>query len=364
MKKLTAFLLITALLALPVFAQKGRSFAGIDQLQSPQGPPPMGIIIHGGAGVIERGSMTPEKEAAYRAELQKALLAGWKVLQDGGTSLDAVQASITIMEDSPLFNAGKGAVFNAEGKNELDSAIMDGKTLKAGAVAGLHHIKNPILLARAVMDKSPHVMMIGDGAEKFAQENGFELVPEKYFWTQERWDGYLKVKKEQEEKAKQPAGAKPVSMVESSKDRNRYGTVGAAALDKFGNLAAGTSTGGITYKKYGRVGDAPIIGAGTLANNNTLAISATGDGEYFIRLGVARDISAMMEYQARPIQDAADTVMQKKLTALGGSGGMIGIDRFGNMAISFNSKGMYRAYIDKDGKPVIAIYKDEQPAIK
>jgi beta-aspartyl-peptidase (threonine type) len=362
MKKFTAFLLISVLLALPIFAQKGQAFPGVKQLQSPQGPPPVGIIIHGGAGVIERGSLTPEKEAAYKAELEKALMAGWKVLQSGGTSLDAVQASITVMEDSPLFNAGKGAVFNSEGKNELDSSIMDGKTLKAGAVAGLHHIKNPILLARAVMDRSPHVMMIGDGAEKFAVEQKFELVPEKYFWTQERWDGYLKVKKEQEEKARQTPASKPVSLVESGKDQNRYGTVGAAALDKFGNLAAGTSTGGITYKRYGRVGDAPIIGAGTYANNNTLAISATGDGEYFIRLGVARDISALMEYQARPIQDAADTVIQKKLTALGGSGGIIGIDKFGNMAISFNSKGMYRGYIDKDGKPVIAIYKDDPPA--
>jgi len=357
MKKITAFLLITGLLVMPLFAQKGQSFPGVKQLQSPQNPP-LGIIIHGGAGVIERGSLTPEKEAAYKAKLEEALLAGWKVLKDGGTSLDAVQSVIMILEDSPLFNAGKGAVFNAEGKNELDASIMDGKTLKAGAVAGLHHVKNPILLARAVMDRSPHVMMAGDGAEKFAAEQKIELVPEKYFWTQERWDGYLKVKKEQEEKAKQ---AKPVSMLESGKDRNRYGTVGAAALDKFGNLAAGTSTGGMTYKRYGRVGDSPIIGAGTYANNNTCAISATGDGEYFIRLSVARDISALMEYQARPVQDAVDIVIQKKLAALGGTGGVIAIDKFGNMGISFNSSGMYRGYIDKDGKPVIAIYKDSVP---
>lgn len=355
MKKFTALLLITVLFVLPVFAQKGQPFPGVKQLQSPQDPP-LGIIIHGGAGVIERGSLTPEKEAAYKAKLEEALMAGWKILQAGGTSLDAVQAAIIVMEDSPLFNAGKGAVFNAEGKNELDSSIMDGKTLKAGAAAGLHHVKNPILLARAVMDKSPHVMMIGDGAEKFAAEQKIELVPEKYFWTQERWDGYLKVKKEQEEKAKQTS--KPVSMIESGKDQNRFGTVGAAAVDKFGNLAAGTSTGGMTYKRYGRVGDAPIIGAGTYANNNSCAISATGDGEYFIRLGVARDISALMEYQARPIQDAADAVIQKKLQALGGTGGVIAIDKYGNMGISFNSKGMYRGYIDKDGKPVTAIYKD------
>lgn len=359
MKKITALLLVITLFALPVFAQKGQAFPGIKQLQSPPGPPPMGIIIHGGAGVIERGSLTPEKEAAYKAKLEEALLAGWKILQDGGTSLDAVQSAIVIMEDSPLFNAGKGAVFNADGKNELDSAIMDGKTLKAGAAAGLRTVKNPILLARTIMDKSPHVMMISDGAEKFAKEQNLEIVPEKYFWTQERWDGYLKVKKEREEKAKQPVG-KPgtVSMTESSKDENKFGTVGAAALDKNGNLAAGTSTGGMTYKRYGRVGDVPIIGAGTYANNSTVAISATGDGEYFIRLGVARDISALMEYQARPVQNAADEVIQKKLTALGGTGGVISIDRFGNMGISFNSSGMYRGYIDKDGKVVTAIYKN------
>ncbi len=353
MKKITAFLLLATLLVMPLFAQKGSQFPGVKQLQSPQNPP-LGIIIHGGAGVIERGSLTPEKEAAYKAKLEEALLAGWKILQDGGSSLDAVQAAIVILEDSPLFNAGKGAVFNAEGKNELDTSIMDGKTLKAGAAAGLHHVKNPILLARAVMDKSPHVMMVGDGAEKFAAEQKIELVPEKYFWTQERWDGYLKVKKEMEEKAKQ----KSVSMTEAEKDRNRFGTVGAAALDKAGNLAAGTSTGGMTYKRFGRVGDSPIIGAGTYANNNTCAISATGDGEYFIRLGVARDISAMMEYQARPIQDAADNVIQKKLAALGGTGGVIAIDKFGNMGISFNSAGMYRAYIDREGKPVVKIYKE------
>lgn len=359
MKKIIAFLLLVTLFSVPALAQKGQAFPGVKQLQSPQGPPPMGIVIHGGAGVIERGSLTPEKEAAYKAKLEEALKAGWKILQDGGTSLDAVQAAIVIMEDSPLFNAGKGAVFNADGKNELDSAIMDGKTLKAGAAAGLRTVKNPILLARAIMDKSPHVMMISDGAEKFAKEQGIEIVPEKYFWTQERWDGYLKVKKEQEEKAKQPAG-KPgtVSMTESQKDENRFGTVGAAALDKNGNLAAGTSTGGMTYKRFGRVGDVPIIGAGTYANNNTLAISATGDGEYFIRLGVARDISALMEYQARPIQNAADDVIQRKLTALGGTGGVVSIDKHGNMGISFNSKGMYRGYIDKDGKAVTAIYKD------
>ncbi len=354
MKKIIAFLLITAMFVLPAFAQKGQSFPGVKQLQSPQNPP-TGIIIHGGAGVIERGSLTPEKEAAYKAKLEEALLAGWKILKDGGTSLDAVQAAITLMEDSPLFNAGKGAVFNADGKNELDSSIMDGKTLKAGAAAGLHHVKNPIILARAVMERSPHVMMVGDGAEKFAAEQKIEMVPEKYFWTQERWDSYLKEKKKREAAAKE---AKPVSLARPEKDQDRYGTVGAAALDKAGNLAAGTSTGGMTYKRYGRVGDSPIIGAGTYANNSTCAISATGDGEYFIRLGVARDISALMEYQAKPIQDAVDIVIQRKLQALGGTGGVVAIDKYGNMGISFNSSGMYRGYIDLNGKPVIAIYKD------
>ena len=375
MKNVLSLLLIVVFFFLPITAQK-RGGAEIKQLQSPQNPR-LGFVIHGGAGVIKRGSMSPEKEAEYKKKLEEAVLAGYKALQDGKNGLDAVEIAIRMLEDSPLFNAGKGAVFTADGKNELDASIMDGKTLKAGAVAGLHHVKNPITLARAVMEKSPHVMMVGDGAEKFAKEQNIELVPEKYFWTQERWDSLQRIIKQEKEKEKAAKESKKVSeaipnskfKIQNSKlagattasERelayNKFGTVGAVALDKDGNLAAGTSTGGMTYKKFGRVGDAPIIGAGTYASNETCAVSATGWGEFFIRLGVARDISAQMEYRGQTVQQAADTVLNK-VKALGGDGGVIAIDKFGNIGISFNSEGMYRAYINSDGKPVIEIYKD------
>lgn len=364
MNRILAFLLLIATTAFPVatFAQKG-SFGEFKQLQSPQNPR-LGFMIHGGAGVIKRGSLTPEKEKEFRAALEKAVLAGYSALKDGRSSLDAVEIAIRLLEDNPLFNAGKGAVFTNDGKNELDASIMDGKTLAAGAVAGLRRVKNPITLARAVMEKSPHVMMTGDGAERFAREQKIEIVDEKYFWTQHRWDALQKVlREEKEEEEKRGTGEKGKSQSGTldsrlpTPDSNRFGTVGAVALDRAGNLAAGTSTGGMTNKKYGRVGDAPIIGAGTYANNNTCAVSATGWGEYFIRLGVARDIAAMMEYQAAPVQTAADRVIQK-LQKLGGDGGIIAMDRSGNMAVSFNSEGMYRAYIGMDGRPVIQIYKD------
>jgi beta-aspartyl-peptidase (threonine type) len=359
MKKILSLVLAILLLNLPVTALAQQKVAppGIKQLSSPQNPR-LGFVIHGGAGVIRRGDLSPEKEAEYRKKLEEVVLAGYKLLQNGGTSLDAVEAAIKMMEDSPLFNAGKGAVFTADGQNELDSSIMDGKTLKAGAVAGLHHIKNPISLARLVMDKSPHVMMVGDGAEKFAKEQGVELVPQSYFYTEDRWKSLQKIKEEEKRKAEAEKAGKKISLVEAAKDQNRFGTVGAVALDKNGDLAAGTSTGGMTNKKFGRVGDAPIIGAGTYANNNSCAVSATGWGEYFIRLSVARDIAAQMEYTGKPIQNAADAVIQKKLQDLGGDGGIIAIDKFGNIGISFNSQGMYRAYINADGKPVVEIYKN------
>lgn len=359
MKKTLSFLFIFVFLSLPLAssAQKG-SFAEIKQLQSPQNPR-LGFVIHGGAGVIRRGDLSPEREKEYRAKLEEAVMAGYKALQDGKSSLDAVQTAINILEDSPLFNAGKGAVFNADGKNELDAAVMDGKTLNAGAVAGLHHVKNPINLARAVMEKSEHVMMIGEGAEKFAKEQNIEMVPEKYFWTQDRWNALQKIIKQEQERQKSKNGDKKVSGINWREEpSNKFGTVGAVALDKNGNLAAGTSTGGMTYKKYGRVGDVPIIGAGTYANNSTCAVSATGWGEYFIRLGVARDISSLMEYRALPIQQAVDLVIKEKLQKLGGDGGVIAIDSFGNIGISFNSEGMYRAYVNSEGKPVVEIYKD------
>ena len=359
MKKIFASLLILTALPLSSFvtAQKA-AFPSLQQLQSPQDPR-LGFIIHGGAGVITKGSLTPEREKEYTDKLKEAVLAGYKALQEGKSSLDAVETAIKILEDSPLFNAGKGAVFTNDGKNELDASIMFGKTQAAGAVAGLHRVKNPITLARAVMEKSEHVMMVGDGAEKFAAEQKVELVDPKYFWTQHRWDALQQVLKEEAEKKKAEA-AKPGSAVAERAKRlpeNRFGTVGAVALDKDGNLAAGTSTGGMTNKKYGRVGDAPIIGAGTYANNETCAVSATGWGEYFIRLGVARDICAQIEYRAMPIQKAADVVIKQKLQKLGGDGGVIAMDRFGNMGISFNSEGMYRAYINSKGEPVVEIYE-------
>lgn len=339
----------------------GQKSAGteIKQLQGPQSPR-LGFIIHGGAGVITRGSLTPEREKEFRLKLEEAVLAGYNALQAGKSSLDAVEIAIRIMEDSPLFNAGKGAVFTNDGKNELDASIMDGKTLAAGSVAGLGRVKNPITLARAVMEKSEHVMMIGVGAEKFAELHKIELVDSKYFWTQHRWDALQQILKE--EKAKEAQGPKSkaqnltLDVGHGTLDYNRFGTVGAVALDKNGNLSAGTSTGGMTNKKFGRVGDAPIIGAGTYANNETCAVSATGWGEYFIRLSVARDICSMMEYRALPIQRASDIVIKQKLQKLGGDGGIIGMDKFGNIGISFNSEGMYRAYINAEGKPVVEIY--------
>lgn len=321
----------------------------IKQLQSPQNPR-IGFIIHGGAGVIKKGSLTAEQEAEYRAKLTEALTAGYKALQDGKSSLDAVEIAIRILEDSPMFNAGKGAVFTNDGKNELDSSIMDGKTLAAGAAAAVHKVKNPITLARAIMEKSPHVMMVGDGAEKFAKEQSIELVEEKYFWTQRRWDDLQK--ELEKDKAKVKGEKAAIKTVDS-----KYGTVGAVALDRKGNIAAGTSTGGMTNKRYGRVGDSPIIGAGTYANNDTCGVSATGWGEYFMRVGVARDISAMMEYRAMTVQAAADAVMAK-VKKLGGDGGVVAMDKFGNMAVSFNSEGMYRAYINGEGRPIVEIYKD------
>ncbi len=356
MKKKIIGLILFVLAILPSAGVAQRpTFPGVKQLQSPQNPK-LGFMIHGGAGVITKGSLSPEREREYRVKLEEALMAGYKALQDGRSGLDAVEIAIRILEDSPLFNAGKGAVFTADGKNELDASIMNGKTLAAGAVAGLHRVKNPITLARAVMEKSPHVMMAGSGAEKFAAEQKIQMVEEKYFWTQPRWDALQRILKQEKEKLADPA--KKVSLIEAEKPENKFGTVGAVALDKNGDLAAGTSTGGMTNKKYGRIGDAPIIGAGTYADNNSCAVSATGWGEFFIRLGVARDISAIMEYQAQTVQLAADRVIKQKLQKLGGDGGIIAIDKFGNMAISFNSEGMYRAYINSEGKPVVEIYQN------
>ena len=308
------------------------------------------LVMHGGAGTITRQSMTPETEKQYRETLEQAMRAGHAVLMKGGSSLDAVETSIRILEDSPLFNAGKGAVFTHEGKNELDAAIMDGKTMKAGAVAGVTIVKNPISAARAVMEKSPHVMMTGHGAELFATKMGLEIVDPSYFWTERRW------KSLQNELMKEQKG-EPHSEFAIPEEK-KYGTVGCLALDKNGNLAAGTSTGGTTNKQYGRVGDTPIIGAGTYAANDSVAVSATGTGEFFIRWTVAYDIAALVKYKGMTVQQAGDEVIHKKLEAVKGDGGCIILDRAGNFAMPFNTEGMYRGWIGEDGAPHVLIYKD------
>lgn len=315
------------------------------------------LVIHGGAGTILKSQMTPEKEKLYTQGLDDALQAGNEVLSKGGTALDAVTASIKVLEDNPLFNAGKGAVFTNEGKNEMDAAIMDGKTLKAGAVASVTTIKNPITAARAVMDKSEHVMMVGNGAEKFALQSGCAIVDPSYFFTQERWNSLQKIKAEDSTKAILDHDSSKALLKQPGNYDYKYGTVGCVALDMYGNLAAGTSTGGMTNKKYGRVGDAPLIGAGTYANNATCAISCTGWGEFYIRLVMAKSISDRMELAHESLNDASNEMIMKQLGKLGGDGGMIAVDKDGNIAMPFNTEGMYRAYITSDGKKEIKIYK-------
>ena len=315
------------------------------------------MVIHGGAGTLTRKNMSVEKEAAYRAALTLALQTGYKTLKAGKTSLDAVEATIHVMEDSPLFNAGKGAVFTHDGKNEMDAAIMEGKTMMAGSVAGVTTIKNPISAARAVMEKSEHVMMVGQGAEAFAKQAGITIVDPKYFYTKERWDGLQQAIKEDSTKAVLDHGSKKSMKLGSKNHDFKFGTVGAVALDQAGNLAAGTSTGGMTNKKYGRVGDAPIIGAGTYANNATAGISCTGWGEFYIRNVVAHDISAMMEYKNLSLADAAAAAIEK-VGKMGGDGGLIALDAKGHVAMPFNTEGMYRGTVTEDGKIEILIYKN------
>ncbi|MBS0026721.1 isoaspartyl peptidase/L-asparaginase family protein [Chitinophaga sp. 22321] len=314
------------------------------------------LVIHGGAGTILKKNMTPEKEAAYKASLKQALTTGYRILQSGGSSLDAVEATVKVLENDSLFNAGKGAVFTHEGRNELDAAIMNGKTRAAGAVAGVTTVKNPVSAARAVMEKSEHVMMVGPGAEKFAKEAGLEIVDPSYFRTESRWKDLQKALHEDSvAAAKSNAYTNPGKFGIKNKDY-KFGTVGAVALDQQGNLAAATSTGGMTDKKYGRIGDSPIIGAGTYANNQTAAISCTGWGEYYIRNVVAYDLSALIEYKGLSVQQAGNAVI-KKVGDMGGDGGLIALDKKGNMTMSFNTEGMYRGAITKDGKIEVEIYK-------
>lgn len=312
------------------------------------------LVVHGGAGTITRANLSPELEKQYREKMTEAMRAGHAILAKGGTSIDAVEATIRILEDSPLFNAGKGAVFTHEGRNEMDAAFMDGKTKKAGAVAAVTIVRNPISAARAVMEKSPHVMMAGRGAELFATKMGLEIVDPSYFWTERRWKA-LQDELLREQKAEE---TKKSSALTFPDGEHKFGTVGAVALDRNGNLAAGTSTGGMTNKQFGRIGDSPIIGAGTYAENESCAVSGTGHGEFFIRWTVAYDIAALMKYRGMSVADAANEVVNGKLTAAKGTGGVIALDAKGNFAMPFNTEGMYRGWIGEDGEAHVSIYKD------
>ena len=345
------------------------------------------IIIHGGAGTILKKNMTDSLEAAYKAKLTEAIQTGYEILKNGGSSLEAVQRTINVMEDSPLFNSAKGAVFNHEGKNELDASIMDGATLNAGAIAGVTRIKNPINLAYEVMTNSEHVLLSGKGAETFAAEKGIEQVDPSYFFTQNRYDALQRIlKREQKDSINKlslgksttySAGTttsyrdKPEPITSRSSNKvtafydsfiqdEKFGTVGCVALDKNGNLAAGTSTGGMTNKRYNRIGDSPIIGSGTYANNATCGVSSTGWGEYFIRGQVAYDISAQMEYAGKRLNQATHNVIQEKLTQLGGTGGVVALDHYGNPSMEFNTEGMYRAYMNDKGELTLGIYKKDE----
>ncbi len=309
------------------------------------------MVIHGGAGTITKESMTLEKEKAYREKLSEALKAGYSEILKGKSAVEAVQAAIVIMEDSPLFNAGKGAVFTHDGVNELDASIMYGKDQSAGAVAGVHTIKNPIRAAIAVMRNSEHVMLSGAGAETFAKSQNLEIVDPKYFWTQDRWNGLQKALEKEKLNPKTTSNSKPPYLEIDQK----FGTVGAVALDRSGNLAAGTSTGGMSNKRWNRIGDSPIIGAGTYANTQ-VGVSGTGWGEYFIRTTAARTVAAKMEYQMKPVQAAAQEAIND-IEKLGGNGGLIALDKDGNIAMPFNTAGMYRGAVTDKGEVEVYIYK-------
>ncbi len=308
--------------------------------------PEYALVIHGGAGAMDKSRMSQEMDNSYREALQTALAAGEAILKEGGDAPDAVIAAIQVMEENPLFNSARGAVITSEGRAELDASFMDGETLNAGAVAGITNIKSPIAAAKLVMDSSVHVMMAGRGAEKFAMAYGLDTVDNQYFITAKR--------RQQFERRQARLKAKNDGV------NKKYGTVGCAALDKAGNLAAGTSTGGMMYKKFGRVGDSPIIGAGTYADNASCAVSCTGHGEYFIRNVVAYDVAARMTYLGESLQEAADYIVMDKLAKIKASGGLIAIDREGNIAMPFNSSGMFRAYVKAGGEPFVAIYHEEE----
>lgn len=337
MKSIYPVVFLCMWLFIMVTSCKQTNESKIGSQSTQQHPPEWALVLHGGAGNLHEEAINSELEAQYMASLQQALEAGKKVLSEGGAALDAVETVIRMLEDNPLFNAGKGAAFTHDGRNELDASIMDGTTLKAGAVAVVTDIKNPITAARAVMERSKHVMLSGAGASQFAREQGLEIVDPEYFRTDRKWNDLQNLLKAE-----------------------KHGTVGCVALDKNGNLAAGTSTGGMANKRYNRIGDSPVIGAGTYANNATCAISCTGHGEYFIRYAVAHDISALMEYKGLSIKEAAGQVVMEKLVKAGGEGGVIGVDRKGNITTTFNTPGMFRAYATADGKQGVYIFREDK----
>jgi L-asparaginase / beta-aspartyl-peptidase len=329
------FVLLSSLLLMAVSSPKERNLRVV-------------LAVHGGTGMDPK-LLTPEMGKSYREGLEEALKVGYAALKSG-SSLDAVEAAVKTLEDNPLFNAGKGSVFTHDGKNELDAAVMDGKTLRAGAVAGVTRVKNPISAARVILEKSPHVMLVGAGADAFAKKEGLEIVDPSYFWTERRWNEL------QEEFRKEVLQKK--NMAPPAEEKKKKGTVGAVAVDKNGNLAAATSTGGMTNKDSGRVGDTPIIGAGTYADNESCAVSATGHGEFFIRYVVAHDIAALVKYRKLSVTEAAQEVIERKLTPVGGEGGVIVLDAKGHYTGTFNSEGLYRGWATEDGKFHVALYRE------
>ncbi len=348
MGKICVFYLAIIALAMSCDTVPGQNKSQLEM--SEQTKAEYAIAIHGGAGTILKENMTPEREMEYRQALKEALITGEAILQSGGTALEAVEKTIHVLEDSPLFNAGKGAVFNNEGQNELDASIMQGIDQNAGAAGGLRTVKNPISAAIAVMNHSEHVLLTGNGAERFARDQELETVDPEYFYTERRWEAMLRAIEEE----------KGVELSESDGlEGKKHGTVGCVALDQYGNIVAGTSTGGMTNKRYNRFGDVPIIGAGTYADNATCGVSCTGHGEYFIRYAVAHDVHARIKYLNQSLQEATDEVVHGTLVNKGGSGGLIAIDKYGNVSMPFNSRGMYRGYA-RPGEIYIAIYDDEK----
>lgn len=341
------FIFIFTLISTQVFSQNNHTMSQ-----------KFAIVIHGGAGTILKKDFSDEQEKAYENKLEEALNAGYEILEKGGTATDAVIEAIKVMEDSPLFNAGKGAVFTHEGTNEMDASIMEGKALNAGAVGGIKTVKNPITAARLVMDESQHVMLTGKGADEYAKENELDIVDSSYFFSEKRYNQLQKIRQTEKIQLDHIEDDEGYLIDPEKLKDSKFGTVGAVALDKNGNITAGTSTGGMTNKKYGRVGDSPIIGSGTYANNSTCGVSCTGHGEYFIRQVVAYDVAAMMEYKKVSLKEAADYIVYKKLVEFGGSGGLIALDKEANIVMPFNTKGMYRGYKKYTGETVVKIYKE------